>query len=55
MTRPRYGWALVAVLWFIWLLNYLDRQVLVLYRKRADGTSLGSGRDAARRAFDTAT
>jgi hypothetical protein len=30
-------------------------EVLVLYRKRADGTSLRSGRDAARRAFDTAT
>ena len=28
MTRSRYGWALVAVLWFIWLLNYLDRQVI---------------------------
>ena len=26
----------------------------MLYRKRADGTSLVSGRDAARRAFDTA-
>ena len=25
----------------------------MLYRKRADGTSLRSGRDAARRAFDT--
>jgi hypothetical protein len=30
-------------------------EVLVLYRKRADGASLRSGRDAARRAFDTAT
>ena len=29
-------------------------EVLVLYRKRADGTSLRSGRYAARRAFDTA-
>ena len=28
MTSSRYGWALVAVLWFIWLLNYLDRQVI---------------------------
>jgi hypothetical protein len=30
-------------------------EVLGLYRKRAEGTSLRSGRDAARRAFDTAT
>jgi hypothetical protein len=30
-------------------------EVLVLYRKRADGTSVRSGRVAARRAFDTAT
>jgi len=30
-------------------------KVLVLYRKRADETSRRSGRNAARRAFDTAT
>jgi len=24
----RYGWVVVALLWVIWLLNYLDRQVI---------------------------
>src|SRR3954447_20842136 len=24
----RYGWVLVALLWVIWLLNYLDRQII---------------------------
>ncbi len=24
----RYPWVLVALLWLIWLLNYLDRQVI---------------------------
>jgi len=28
MTKPSYAWLLVAVLWFIWLLNYVDRQII---------------------------
>lgn len=28
MTKSRYAWVLVAVLWFIWLLNYIDRQII---------------------------
>jgi MFS transporter, Spinster family, sphingosine-1-phosphate transporter len=28
MTKSGYAWVLVAILWFIWLLNYLDRQII---------------------------
>jgi len=28
MTKSRYAWVLVATLWFIWLFNYLDRQII---------------------------
>jgi MFS family permease len=28
MTKSSYAWVVVALLWFIWLLNYLDRQII---------------------------
>lgn len=28
MSKSRYAWVLVAVLWFVWLLNYIDRQII---------------------------
>lgn len=28
MSKSRYAWLVVALLWFIWLLNYLDRQAI---------------------------
>jgi MFS family permease len=28
MTKSWYAWVVVALLWFVWLLNYLDRQII---------------------------
>jgi MFS transporter, Spinster family, sphingosine-1-phosphate transporter len=28
MSKSRYAWVLVGILWFIWMLNYIDRQII---------------------------